>query len=169
MINCYRVSVEKRLENVSLSCQAMASFFLNGGAGRDIPNLRITHLQWMNSDEAESLLVGSRTPTGCFVELWNLTEKPTQVHPRFKQHFQQPNKAEVFKTAVWTHQVNYRYTSRIVGTCTSKFHYGNSSYVFVSMADNTLHCLHRDTLKRVSQLNGAAKAYVELNASIFCS
>lgn len=50
---------------------------------------------------------------------------------------------------VWTHQVNYRYTSRIIDICTSKFQYGSSSYIFASMADNTIHCLHRDTLKRV--------------------
>lgn len=51
---------------------------------------------------------------------------------------------------VWTHQVNYRYSARIVDICTSKCQYGSSSYIFVSMADNTIHCLHRDTLKRVS-------------------
>lgn len=55
---------------------------------------------------------------------------------------------------MWAHQVNYRYTSPIVDICTSKFHYGNSAYVYVSMQDNTVHCLHRDTLKRAVRSNG---------------
>ncbi len=49
---------------------------------------------------------------------------------------------------MWAHQANYRYNSGITEIGTSRFYYGNSAYVFVSMSDNTLHCLHRDTLKR---------------------
>lgn len=104
----------------------------------------------MCSEDSDSLLVGTKTPTGCFIELFALVEKATPIHSHFKHLFQQPNKTEVFKTVVWTHQVNYRYTNRIVDICTSKFQYGSSSYIFVSMADNTIHCLHRDTLKRVT-------------------
>lgn len=49
---------------------------------------------------------------------------------------------------IWAHQANYRYSSGITDIGTSRFYYGNSAYVFVSMSDNTVHCLHRDTLKR---------------------
>lgn len=152
MIRCYRINVEKKLENVTLTSQALPSFFLNAGAGRDIPGLKITHLKWMINDDTESLLVGSKSLSGSFLESWNLIEKPTQIHSYFKQNFQQPNKNEVFKTAVWLNQMNYRYSSRIADICTSKFQYCNSSYIFVSMNDNTIHCLHRDTLKRVSYI-----------------
>lgn len=171
MIHCYRVSIKKRLDTLTLTSQTQPSFFLTGGAGRDISDLKITRLQWMDSEDSESLLVASKTPSGCFIELWTLLEKATPIHSHFKQVFQQPNKTEVFKTAVsiyrinfvlsvgliaffveqiWAHQVNYRYTSRVVDICTSKFHFGNTSYIFVSMMDNTIHCLQRDTLKRVS-------------------
>lgn len=175
MINCFRVTVEKRLDTVTLLSLAMPSFFLNSGAGRDIPDLRITNLKWSNNEDSESLLVGSKCASGSFIEMWNLTEKSLPIHSHFKSHFQQPNKAEVFKTLVswfsisirfqtliflrfifslnqiWSHSVNYRYSNRIVDMTTAKTHYGNSSYVYVSMADNTIHCLQRDSLKRVSE------------------
>lgn len=175
MIHCYRVSIKKRLEILTLTSQTLPSFFLSGGAGRDISDLKITRLQWMDNEDSDSLLVGAKTQTGCFIELWGMVEKATPIHSHFKHLFQQPNKTEVFKTVVsardisvkdfqrvngmmysfeqvWTHQVNYRYTSRIVDICTSKFHFGTTSYIFVSMMDNTIHCLHRDTLKRVSRV-----------------
>lgn len=37
MIHCYRVSVKKHLDNLTLTSQSLPSFFLTGGAARDIP------------------------------------------------------------------------------------------------------------------------------------
>lgn len=54
----------------------------------------------MNGEDSESLLVGTKTPTGCFIELWGLVDKATPIHSHFKHLFQQPNKTEVFKTVV---------------------------------------------------------------------
>lgn len=107
-------------------------------------DLKVTHLKWLSSEDSDSLLVGTRCSSGSFLELWALVEKSTPIH----KMFQTASKMEVFKTVVWAHQVNHRSTSTIVDICTSKFHYGNSAYIFLSMADNTIHCLHRDTLKR---------------------
>lgn len=37
MIHCYRVSVKKQMDNLILTSQSLPSFFLTGGAARDIP------------------------------------------------------------------------------------------------------------------------------------
>lgn len=37
MIHCYRVSVKKQMDNLTLTSQSLPSFFLTGGAARDIP------------------------------------------------------------------------------------------------------------------------------------
>lgn len=100
MIHCYRVSVKKQMDNLTLTSQTLPSFFLTGGAARDIPEISITHLNWMNGEDSESLLVGTKTPSGCFIELWGLVDKATPIHSHFKHLFQQPNKTEVFKTVV---------------------------------------------------------------------
>lgn len=100
MIHCYRVSIKKRLDALTLTSQTLPSFFLSGGAGRDIRDLKITRLQWMDNEDSDSLLVGTKTHTGCFIELWVMVEKATPIHSHFKHLFQQPNKTEVFKTVV---------------------------------------------------------------------
>lgn len=63
-------------------------------------DIAVTYLKWIYSEDSDSLLVGSKTPTGCFIELWGLMEKSTPIHSHFKHLFQQPNKTEVFKTYV---------------------------------------------------------------------
>lgn len=39
MIHCYRVTVKKQLDNLTLTSQSLPSFFLTGGAARDIPGI----------------------------------------------------------------------------------------------------------------------------------
>lgn len=72
-----------------------------------ILGLRITNLKWMSIDDSDSLLVGTRTLSGSFIELWRLVEKATPIHSHFKNLFQQPNKAEVFKTVVSYSQLSF--------------------------------------------------------------
>lgn len=64
------------------------------------PDLKVTHLKWTQSEDAESLLVGTKYISGCFLETWRLVEKATPIHSHFKHMFQQPNKTEVFKAMV---------------------------------------------------------------------
>lgn len=37
MIHCYRVSVKRQMDNLTITSQSLPSFFLTGGAARDIP------------------------------------------------------------------------------------------------------------------------------------
>lgn len=96
MINCYRVSIKKQLDKLTITSQALPSFFLCEGAARDIPDLKVTHLKWTSSEDCDSLLVGTKCSTGSFLELWCLVEKSTPIH----KLFQNPNKTEVFKFVV---------------------------------------------------------------------
>lgn len=114
MIHCYRVSIKKRLDALTLTSQTLPSFFLSGGAGRDISDLKIARLQWMDNEDSDSLLVAAKTPTGCFIELWGMVEKATPIHSHFKHLFQQPNKTEVFKTVVSAYTVCYYPTSNFL-------------------------------------------------------
>lgn len=63
-------------------------------------DLMLSHLKWMNNEDSDSLLVGTKTPNGCFIELFALVEKATPIHSYFKHAFQQPNKTDVFKSIV---------------------------------------------------------------------
>lgn len=70
----------------------------------------------MDTEDSDSLLVGAKTPTGCFIELWGMVEKATPIHSHFKHLFQQPNKTEVFKTVVSAFAASIRF-SRTKQTC----------------------------------------------------
>lgn len=39
MVHCYRVTVKKQMDNLTLTSQSLPSFFLTGGAARDIPGI----------------------------------------------------------------------------------------------------------------------------------
>lgn len=143
-LKCYRVQLKKRHDQLSIICTAMPSFFLSDSVASDVPDLKVTHLKWMD----DSLLVGMRMPGGCILETWSLVEKAMTVHRLLQANSNAPNKTEPYKTEKWSVQGHFKYSSPIVDICTSKFQYGNSSYIFVSLQDNTVQCLHRDTLKR---------------------
>lgn len=59
-------------------------------------------------EDSDTLFVGAKYTAGCFLEQWALVEKATSIHSHFKHVFQQPNKAEVFKTLVKSYQNNYK-------------------------------------------------------------
>lgn len=105
MINCYRVSIKKQLDKLTITSQALPSFFLCEGAGRDIPDLKVTHLKWTSSEDSDSLLVGTKCSSGSFLELWCLVEKSTPIH----KLFQNPNKTEVFKFVVSSLHPHYHF------------------------------------------------------------
>lgn len=43
IIHCYRVSVKKQMDNLTITSQCLPSFFLTGGAARDIPGSKDKH------------------------------------------------------------------------------------------------------------------------------
>lgn len=103
MINCYRVLVKKQNDKLTITSLSLPSFFLCEGAGRDIADLKVTHLKWVSSSSANSsggsedaLLVGTKCSAGSFLELWGLVEKSTPIH----RQFQTQNKTEIYKKDV---------------------------------------------------------------------
>lgn len=105
MINCYRVLVKKQNDKLTITSLSLPSFFLCEGAGRDIVDLKVTHLKWVSSSSSSStsssngedaLLVGTKCSAGSFLELWGLVEKSTPIH----RQFQTQNKTEIYKKDV---------------------------------------------------------------------
>lgn len=149
MIQCFRVAVKQREETLEINSTALPSFFLAEGMGKDLKELRVAHVQWVFSEDADSLIVASNhTGGGCFVEQWELTEESTPIHKLF-----QSNKNEPFKTLLWVSKSQYMYTSKVIKICTTKLNFLSSSFIYLAMSDNSIHCLQRDTLKRLTCTN----------------
>lgn len=99
-INCYRVTIKSQPKTLVLSSYVLPSFYVGEGAARDMKDLTLTHVKWMESEDSNALLIGTKTPAGCFMELFALVEKAIPISSFFKQNFQQPNKSDVYKQTV---------------------------------------------------------------------
>lgn len=60
-----------------------------------LAEMKITHLCWTATEDADSLIVVAKSPSGCFVEAWSLVDNVTPIHKLL-----QTNKTEVYKTVV---------------------------------------------------------------------
>uniref|UniRef100_A0A0A9Z569 Mediator of RNA polymerase II transcription subunit 16 n=1 Tax=Lygus hesperus TaxID=30085 RepID=A0A0A9Z569_LYGHE len=152
-VQCYRVSVKYMDERLSISSQALPSFFLQSFKNKESAG-RITGLKFVTREDADSLVVSANIDRGGVVEVWQLTEKAVPLHRVFH------STAEPFKTVAWQYETCYVTSSPITCVTTCKLALTTSvpppSYVMVCTADATLHCLYRDSLKLVGTRSIAA-------------
>ncbi|KAG5673641.1 hypothetical protein PVAND_003670 [Polypedilum vanderplanki] len=157
MIQCFRVHIEKVDEELIINSKPLPSFFVNENASiKDMIDLKLYKLKWINQEDADSLIISSNHMTGSIVEIWTLKEESTTVHKLF-----QTNKSESYKTLMWVNQPhNYRHSRKVLDVITTKIQFGPNFYFFIAYQDSSIHCLNRDGLKRVSitNLNFSASA-----------
>ncbi|XP_001606537.1 mediator of RNA polymerase II transcription subunit 16 [Nasonia vitripennis] len=162
-IRCFRVSIRKTDERCIIASQALPSFFLQDGAPKDdSTNATITHLKFAVSETADSLIVAANNDGNGFIEVWELSEKTHPVH----KLFQSKPCGEPFKAVVWQHQALYRCLYSITAIATTKLSIVTpTSYILVTLADSSIHCLSHDGLKEiaVSSLNTSWRQDEPLN------
>ncbi|XP_062546940.1 mediator of RNA polymerase II transcription subunit 16 [Armigeres subalbatus] len=149
MIQCFRVTIKKTEESLEIKSTVLPSFFLAKGMGKDLKDLRVANVKWVFNEEADSLIVSSNhTGGGCFVEQWELNEESTPIHKLF-----QNNKNEPFKTLVWASKNHYMYNSKVIKVTTTKLNFLSNSFIYLAMSDNSIHCLQRESFKRLTCTN----------------
>ncbi|KAJ9590030.1 hypothetical protein L9F63_016846, partial [Diploptera punctata] len=152
-IQCFRVSVEHTNEKCVIMSQALPSFFLQSSPIKENQYRHVVQLKFVVREDADSLVVAANGDNGCLVEIWELREKPLPIHKLFqsKSHSSQP---EPFKTVLWQHQSHFMSSSPVVCITTSKLSITTTMpppcYVMVALADGSIHCLYRDSLKQVA-------------------
>ncbi|XP_066588799.1 mediator of RNA polymerase II transcription subunit 16 [Prorops nasuta] len=148
-IRCYKVLVRKFDDKCSITSQALPSFFLQDGALKDSTYNTVTHLKFVVREDADSLVVAANSESGGFVEVWELREKSQPVNKLFM-----PKGLEAFKTVVWQHQSQYRFSSQVTAITTTKLSIVTTcpppSYIIVALADSSIHVLSRDSLKEIA-------------------
>ncbi|CAB0013395.1 unnamed protein product, partial [Nesidiocoris tenuis] len=152
-VQCYRVSVKYFEERLTISSQALPSFFLQSFKSKE-PVGKITGLKFVTREDADSLVVAANSEKGGFVEVWQLTERSIPLHRVFQ------NSSEMYKTVAWQYETCYTTSSQVTCVTTCKLALTTAvpppSYVMVCTADATLHCLYRDSLKVVGTRSIAA-------------
>ncbi|XP_014240587.1 mediator of RNA polymerase II transcription subunit 16 [Cimex lectularius] len=146
-VQCYTVSVKLIDDNLSISSQALPSFFLQSFKANG-PEGKVTGLKFVTCEDADSLVVCANTSQGGVVEVWQLTERAVPLHRIFQ------TLSDPFKTVAWQFESSYITSSPITCVTTCKVALTTSvpppSYVMVTTSDATLHCLYRDSLKVVA-------------------
>ncbi|XP_055614106.1 mediator of RNA polymerase II transcription subunit 16 [Uranotaenia lowii] len=149
MVLCFRVTVKKIDESLEINSSALPSFFVSEGFGKDLKELRVAHVRWAFDEDPDSLIVASNhSGGGSFVEHWELTEETTPIHKLF-----QGTKSEPFKTLLWVSKNQYRYNTKVVKIATTRLNFLNNSFVYLSMSDNSVHCLQKEMFKRIACTN----------------
>lgn len=148
-VHCYRVSVRRSNNSLSLTSQALPSFFLNAFKNNRHSNSgKVEGLKFILREDADSLVVAANTDQGGILELWQLSERPVQLHRIFH------NSSDPLKTVVWQYECSHTSLSPITSITTCKLALTTTtpppSYVLVASSDSNLQCLSRDSLKLIS-------------------
>ena len=168
-VNCYTVSVKYSpcgsgllsKPSCTVECLPFSSFYLNANVtNAPIETYsEITHLKFILKEAAEAVVVTTKGPAGSTVELWELREKPIELHPLFKkQSTSDSNNSEdeAPKTvAVWQHHASDTHSSNVCAICTPRLCVLDiappPSYIVVAYQDGTIKCMYRDSLCEVSR------------------
>nr|CAH7760450.1 unnamed protein product [Callosobruchus chinensis] len=154
-IQCYKVSVKKEEEKCIIKSQSLLSFFLVEApkeASMDQvvkeKNCTVSHIKWIMREDADSLVVTASSKKMSCLQVWELREKALPVHKALGNS----DTPQFFNTVLWQYQCHFQYNSQVTSLATNKLSLLNSvssGYVVVTFADNSIHCLFRDTLKPI--------------------
>ncbi|KAK9731269.1 Mediator complex subunit 16 [Popillia japonica] len=156
-IQCYKVSVVKSEDKCVMTSQSLPSFFLLD-EGKDLEHFNfkntrsyVTHIKWIVREDADSLVVAAYNNNGSCLQVWELREKAIPVHELLSGPEQ-----KYLTTVLWQYQSNFQHNYKVVSLATSKLTILNnvsSNYIVAAFADNSIHCLYRDSLKTLATTN----------------
>ena len=162
-INCYTVSVKVSRSTTPdrskccIQCQPFSSFYLSASAS-DAPIETYSHvslLKFVLKEAAEAVIVVTAGAAGSTIELWELREKPVDLHPSFQGR--SPGDERSPKTvAVWQHHASDTHSSPVACIATPRLSILDvtppPSFVVVAYSDNTIKCMLRENLKELERM-----------------
>ncbi|KAF7283251.1 mediator complex subunit 16 [Rhynchophorus ferrugineus] len=165
-VQCYKVSVKKIEEKCVISSESLLSFFLFEAPKDALKQVvidrrcRISYVKWIMREDADSLVIAANSDNQSCLQVWELREKALPVHKSFGN----PDASQFYTTVLWQYQCHFQYSSKVTSLATSKLSLINnisSGYIVVTFADNTVHCLYRDTLKPIFSTSLATPRYLD--------
>lgn len=180
-VNCYTVSVKYSpcgsglisKPSCTVECLHFSSFYLNANVtNAPIETYsQITHLKFILKEAAEAVVVATKGPAGSTVELWELREKPIELHSLFKKQAASDGnngEDEAPKTvAVWQHHASDTHSSNVCAICTPRLCVLDiappPSYIVVAYQDGNIKCMYRESLLEVSRVSLQASKQLNEN------
>ncbi|XP_066249604.1 mediator of RNA polymerase II transcription subunit 16 [Euwallacea similis] len=165
-IRGYQVSVKKVEEKCVITSQCLLNFFLFQAPKEALKqvvkdkNCTISHIKWLMREDADSLVVATNNDSQSCLQVWEFQTKAFPVHKAFVNS----DTSQVFTTMHWQYQGHFQYSNKVtaIEVCKQNLvHNASSAFVVVTFADNTVHCLYRDTLKPIASTSLATPKYHE--------
>ncbi|KAF5274831.1 hypothetical protein FQR65_LT00414 [Abscondita terminalis] len=125
--------------HVNISCSSISDFL-----SKEKKNV-ISHLNWVSREDADSLVVAASSDSGSCLQVWELREKALLVHKLFASA-----EPQYFNTVLWQYQSHFSYPHKVTSLATNKLMISSNiscGYIVASFADNSIHCLYKDSLK----------------------
>ncbi|XP_049826759.1 mediator of RNA polymerase II transcription subunit 16 isoform X2 [Aethina tumida] len=154
-IQCYKVSVKKNDDKCEIQSECLLSFYLFEAPKEAIMDqltrdkrCTVNQIKWIMREDADSLVVSASSDKLSCLQVWELREKAVPVHKSLGN-----SDSPQFYTTLWQYQCHFQYNSKVTSLSTSKLSLVNSlssGYIVVTYADNTIHCLCRDSLKPIA-------------------
>ncbi|CAH0551682.1 unnamed protein product [Brassicogethes aeneus] len=154
-IQCYKVSVKKMEEKCEIQSQCLLSFYLFEAPKEAMMDqltkdkrCSVNQIKWIMREDADSLVVSASSDKMSCLQVWELREKAVPVHKSLGK----PETPQFYNTVLWQYQCHFQYNSKVTSLSTSKLSLINSpssGYIVVTFADNTIHCLYKDSLKPI--------------------
>ncbi|KAK9886221.1 hypothetical protein WA026_015740 [Henosepilachna vigintioctopunctata] len=154
-IQCFKVSVMKTGEKCIITSKALLSFFLSQSPKESMMEQiikdkcgTVNQIKWLMKEDADSLVVAASCEKISCLQVWELREVSLPIHKVFNKQ----DTPQFFTTVLWQYQCHFQYNSKLTSLALSKLCLLNNiscGYVVVTFADNSIHCLYRDTLKSV--------------------
>ncbi|XP_019881437.1 mediator of RNA polymerase II transcription subunit 16 isoform X1 [Aethina tumida] len=155
-IQCYKVSVKKNDDKCEIQSECLLSFYLFEAPKEAIMDqltrdkrCTVNQIKWIMREDADSLVVSASSDKLSCLQVWELREKAVPVHKSLGNS----DSPQFYTTVLWQYQCHFQYNSKVTSLSTSKLSLVNSlssGYIVVTYADNTIHCLCRDSLKPIA-------------------
>ncbi len=160
-LQCYRVHLSLEAGVVTVKCRSMASLYAHchlESKLRDSATSRLTHVQFMNMESADVLLLAAGDSSYSQVELWQLTTNPHSLH----QFYQTPNASpSQYSTQKWEYQSSISHGSLPISIATPRFPVSMSDvqqdvlfqYVAIAYRDGSLKLINKHTFQAMATTN----------------
>ncbi|XP_067633797.1 mediator of RNA polymerase II transcription subunit 16 [Eurosta solidaginis] len=127
IVYCFKVGINMDNENIFIKSEALPSIFFNA-----LNYKQISHIDWINSNKEDILVIGYNTMDGSLLEQWHLSKKHQAVHKLL-----QKNKGDFVQSETWENIAKVHFPAPMSEVRSSKLLTQNSQ-IFIVFKDNTV-------------------------------
>lgn len=155
-VQCFKVTLKMEKSGCKISCKASASLYMisqNEAQIQDNPSSRMTHLQFVNRENSDTLMACCGNQNFSCIELWQLVDQIVPVHKMFQSGSMSESS---YKTQKWVHKASVTESAMITGLCGSRMPTSRNRteanslppYIALAYKDGTMKLIHNQGITK---------------------